>query len=674
MKQRLRIALLLFIVVWIFVVLGFYYWGHQASLQAPMIGLGRVLGLMIVSATLGVVALSGGWLLSRLLRLPYNSLAEAIIFSLGLGMGLMALLTLALGFIGWIRPLIFWIITLIWTILALPWLYRTLRRTSFEAQPAAEPLARFDYFLLTVLGINLIAALQIALIPPVGWDALSTHLVLVQKALEARRLFASPLFNRPLVGHMLFIWSMALGGDGMPQLVSFWQSIVMAATVWVLGRQFWGRRVALLAVTILYTVEVLVLTATWPYVDLATGLFSLLSVFALVKWLIGDKRRRAWLVASAIMGVLTAHTKLNGLFVLPALVLGGIMGLCLPAATAQRQRIKAVATDVVLAALAGGLLALLWTLSEKALSSTATTDVTRVLSTASVVASRALTPEGLWEQVGRYLTIPWELTILGQQGTTAFDGAITPFFLILLPLLLILRRKGQVILVLGMVGLVEFTAWLLVPREYHQSRHLIPTYSLFSLLTAYVIYRLPEFDREWFSLSKFFRLVLILVLSLQTISMMTWREAYDPLPYLLGVESRTEYLVRHLNGGWSPGYYNVMRVINETLSQDSKVGILHPEPRLYYCRRDCITLSLREAGNPQEMAALVEKRGLTHLLVSWSGIKFYQDFHQDANDEEQYQNWLSFSIRLERFLDDYAVLEHNEQDSFGLYRLELEKR
>jgi hypothetical protein len=668
MKRGLQTTLILLVVAWIFIVLGFYYWGHQASLRGPVVGLGRTLGLVLISAALGTVALSGGWFLSRLLRLPYTSLAEAIVFSLGLGLGLMALLTLALGFAGWLRPLIFWIITLVWTALALPWLYRSLRRTAFESQPSAESLSCFDYFLLAVLGINLIAALQIALIPPIGWDALTTHLVLVKEALDAGQLLAGPLFNRPLVGHLLFIWGMAVGGDIMPQLISFWQSVAMVATVWALGRRFFGQRVALLAATVFYSVEVLVLTAVWPYVDLATGLFSLLAVFALIKWQVGrdeNEGRRAWLVVSAVMGVLAAHTKLNGLFVLPALALGAIIGLWW-----QRGRIKVAATDIALATLAGGLLASLWTLSEKALSSAATTDVARVLDTAALVASHTLSPANLWARMGRFLVIPWKLTILGRQGTAAFDGAITPLFLILLPLLLFLRRKERVILSLGIVSLMEFVAWLLVPRGYYQSRHLIPTYPLFSLLAACVIRRLPELDRKWFSLSGFFRLVLVMVLGVQTVVMMTWREIYDPLPYLLGMQSRTEYLAYHLNSGWSPGYYNVMQVINETLPRDSKVGFVSPESRVYYCQRDYVHHPFQRGGTAEEMAAVVQEQGLTHLLVSWSGITYYLNFDPAADDEKQHQRWIAFSNELERFLNDRAVLEHNEQDSFGLYRLE----
>jgi hypothetical protein len=669
MKRGLLTALVLLTVAWIFIVLGFYYWGHQASLKGPVVGLGRTLGLMLVSAALSIVALSGGWLLSRLLHLSYDSLAEAIVFSLGLGMGLMALLTLALGFAGWLRPLVFWVITLIWTALALPWLYRFLRRTPFESGPPAEPLSRFDCFLLAVLGINLIAALQIALIPPIGWDALTTHLVLVKEALGAKRLLAGPLVNRPLVGHYLFIWGTAVGGDIMPQLISFWQSVAMVATVWTLGRRFFGQRVALLAATVLYSVEVLVLTAVWPYVDLATGLFSLLAVFALIKWQVGqaeNEGRRAWLMVSAVMGVLAAHTKLNGLFVLPALALGAIIGLWW-----QRGRIKAAAADIVLATLAGGLLACLWTLSEKALSSTATTSVANVVGAAASAASRTLASANLWAQVGRFLVIPWKLTVLGRQGTAAFDGAITPLFLILLPLLLFLRRKERVILSLGIVSLIEFVAWLLVPRGYYQSRHLIAAYPLFSLLTAYVIHRLPELDRKWFSLSGFFRLVLAMVLGTQTVAMMTWREIYDPLPYLLGIQSRTEYLAHHLNSGWSPGYYNVMQVINETLPQDSKVGFVSPESRVYYCQRDYVHHPFQGGGTAEEMAAVVQEQGLTHLLVSWSGITYYLNFDPAADDEKQHQRWIAFSNELERFLDDHAVLEYNEQDSFGLYRLEL---
>jgi len=668
MKRGLQATLILLVVAWIFTVLVFYYWGHQASLKGPAVGLGRMLGLVLISAALGTVALSGGWFLSRVLRLPYTSLAEAIVFSLGLGLGLMTLLTLALGFAGWLRPLIFWIITLVWAVLALPWFYRSLRRTAFEPQRSTEPLSRFDYFLLVVLGINLIAALQMALIPPIGWDALTTHLVLVREALDAGQLLAGPLLDRPLAGHLLFMWGMAMGGDTMPQLISFWQSVAMVATVWALGRRFFSQRVALVAATVLYSVEVLVLTAVWPYVDLATGLFSLLAVFALIEWQVGrtgSEGRRAWLVVSAVMGMLAAHTKLNGLFVLPALTLGAIVGLWW-----QRERIKAAAADIVVATLAGGLLASLWTLSEKALSSAATTDVARVLDTAASVASRTLAPANLWTRVGRYLVIPWKLTILGRQGTAAFDGAITPLFLILLPLLLFLRRKERVVLSLGIVSLVEFVAWLLVPRGYYQSRHLIPTYPLFSLLVAYVIHRLPELDRKWFSLSGFFRLVLVMVLGIQTVVTMTWREIYDPLPYLLGGQSRTEYLAHHLNSGWSPGYYNVMQVINETLPQDSKVGFVSPESRVYYCQRDYVHHPFRRGGTAEEMAAVVQEQGLTHLLVSWSGITYYLNYDPAADDEKQHQRWIAFSNELERFLNDHAVLEHNEQDSFGLYRLE----
>ncbi len=665
MKRGLQTIAILLVIAWIFIVLGFYYWGHQGSLKGPVVGLGRTLGLMLVSAVLGIVALSGGWFVSRWLRLRYASLTEAVVFSLGLGMGVMAVLTLALGFAGLLRPLVFWIISLAWIALALPWLYRSLRGAVFKPQLPAEPFSRFDLFLLALLGVNLIVALQMALIPPIGWDALTTHLVLVREALDARQLLAGPLLNRPLAGHLLFIWGTALGGDVMPQLISFWQSVAVLAAVWALGRRYFGRRVALLSAAILYSVEVLVLTGVWPYVDLATGLFGLLAVFGLIKWQAEHEGKRAWLIVSAVMGALAAHTKLNGLFVLPALAVGATIGLWW-----RRRQARAALVDVALATVAGGLLALLWTLSEKALSSAATTDVARVLDTAASVASRTLAPANLWARLGRYLIIPWELTILGRQGTAAFDGAITPLFLILLPLLLFLRRKDRVILTLGIASLIQFVAWLLVPRGYYQSRHLIPVYPLFSLLTAYAIHRLPEFDREWFSLSGFFRLVLIMVLSIQTIILMGWREIYDPLPYLLGMENRTEYLDRHLNSGWSPGYYNAMQVINETLPPDSRVGFAAPESRVYYCQRDYVQSPFPRGATAGEMAAIAEEQGLTHVLVSWGAIEYYLNYDADAADEAKRQRWLDFSGELARFLAEHTALEYGEQGSFMLYRLE----
>jgi hypothetical protein len=261
------------------------------------------------------------------------------------------------------------------------------------------------------------------------------------------------------------------------------------------------------------------------------------------------------------------------------------------------------------------------------------------------------------------------MTILGRQGTTAFDGAITPLFLILLPLLLFLRRKERVVLSLGMVGLIEFAAWALVPRGYHQSRHLIPTFPLFSLLVAYVVCRLPEFDRPWFSLSGFFRLVLILVLGIQTISMATWRETFDSLPYVLGMETRTTYLARHLNSGWSPGYFDMMRVINRTLPHDSTVGFVDPEARVYYCQCAYVKFPFRYARTVEEMAAAAEDQGLTHLLVSWKGIAFFLNEHENAGNEEQVWKWSSFSDTLHGFLDEHAALEYQVADSMSLYRV-----
>ena len=663
MQKATKSILLPLILIWLFIVVAFYYWGHQFLLIRPVISLLRSVGLIAICALVGLTALGLGAVLSRLLRLPYEGWGERIVYSLILGQGAMAVMMLALGFAALISPALLWLLTLLVAIPTSVWLVRSRRSSQADGEGEEEPLQRFDYLLLTFIGIILFAGLQLSLAPPIAWDGLSTHLPLVSDILGAGSLEPSELTSRPLAGHLVFAWGMALGGDILPQLISFGQALIMVGAVWEFTRDHFGRRTGILSAAILCSVEVFIIAATWPYVDVAVGMFGLGAILALVKWQLGG--RRPWLVIAMLFAVFSAHTKLNGLFVYPVIIIGTAIGLWW-----QRDNLGRRLLEVAMAVGLAVIISWLWLSAEAALRVQTSSDITAITSTAGAVAGRISAAPDIVSRLVNYAIVTWEMTILGQQGGLIYDGTITPLFLILTPFIIVLPGKPRVIWALLIAALLEFGAWLLVPQNYYQNRHLIFAYPIFSILAAYSIMRLPEIDRPWFSLSGFFRIVLVMVLGIQVMFLFGWLQGINPTAYLLGLQSREQYLARNLDPGISPGYFSAMNVINSQLPEGSVVGVVQPEPRTYYCQENCIRLSFPRTATAEEMARISSENGLTHVLVSANGLKYWLDFYED--DAGQRESWSAFMAELGRFTEQYGNIEHVQDESFYLYRLQLD--
>jgi hypothetical protein len=272
-------------------------------------------------------------------------------------------------------------------------------------------------------------------------------------------------------------------------------------------------------------------------------------------------------------------------------------------------------------------------------------------------------------QIAAYFRILWNMTIIGQQGGS-YDGTISPFFLILTPLLLFLPGKPKVIWELLLAALLILVAWLAVPSGYYQNRHLIIAYPFFSILAAYAVSRLPELDLAQFSISGFFRILILLVFGIQLLLFAAWYQALNPSLYLLGLQSRSQYLSARLNIESSPGFYTMMQTMDQELPEDSIVGVAWPEPRVYYCPRECIRDVFGRTGSLEQMVTTTEQEGLTHILVNRGGLSFWLDPGNIRHgfDDDQI---LAYISALDSFVAQYGVLEFEQSDSYYLYRVEL---
>ena len=659
MTRWLKTAILPLCLLWLFAILAAYYWGQQARLVPAALALIRLLWQGSALGLIGLTSYGAGRFLANRLQLSFNHKAEQLVFSLGLGQLLLSLLILALSLVGGLNRGLFWLLGLAGAVTTGFWLWRQRQPATPSATQPANPWTTWEKIYIAALAINLSAGLLLALAPPVGWDGLSTHLVLVRDALTTGRLQPTSVFQRPLAGHLYYIWGFALGGESLPQLLSYSQAMLTIVAIWGLARQHFDRATALLAVVILSAVETFLLTAAWPYADMPTAWFALLATLAFLRWAGHQEPTPSrWLLLSALFAAMTFGSKVNGLFLLPPLLLGSALVLWW-----QRAHWRVRLLDGALGLLGGGLLWGVWIWLGHWLRPAGGNTISRL--------SNALPAAGdgidIADRLLDYLRLPFEMTILGQQGLQIFDGRITPLFLILIPILIFLPRKPRLIQLLLLFAGLELAGWILVPQGYYQTRHLMMAFPLFSLLAAYTLSRMPELDTPWFTLSGFWRVIMVLVLAIQAIFYLDWLTFYDPLPYVLGYQSRDSFLAQNLNGGTANGYYEMILAIHDLVEPEAVVGFARPEPRTFYCHPiRCQRLDLPLSGADAVTGFLEESEQFDYLLVSWAGIDYFQAFY--AEEPARQIGWQELETALAAYLEKRGELIHTE-GGFSLYRL-----
>jgi hypothetical protein len=272
----------------------------------------------------------------------------------------------------------------------------------------------------------------------------------------------------------------------------------------------------------------------------------------------------------------------------------------------------------------------------------------------------------------RLLIAPWEMSVLGTQGTESYDATIGPILLTTVPLLALVWRKiapeeRRVIGYALVVCLIQYLFWLYgVARSalLVQTRLLFPIFTLLALVAGYTVDKLAVLTRRAFSLQWFVTTVLLLALGLNAVSSALHFVSDSPLAYLAGFESRESYLTRHLGL-----YYTTMVHINENLPPSAKVLFLW-EPRSYYCQRNCwpdaildqfkhLTYKYHDA---EGIAEHLHREGVTHLLLYQTGLEHILEVGFDPITPDD-------MAALSALQEDYLHLIHDEGGAYLLYEL-----
>jgi 4-amino-4-deoxy-L-arabinose transferase-like glycosyltransferase len=690
--QRTRWLLTGLFIGWIFFTLGSFYAVQKPfTASSPRLVSNALAQLMPLSAIdpaaignclldllaagwLALVALvTGTWLLQKLL--PDRSLVETTILGAGLGLGLLGFISLALGFLGLFQPATAYGILIVLSGISLPQ-----ARRLFVCWRVWRPVNRPNWLTVFFLAAMAGLALSVALLPPTDWDGLFYHLTGPKLYLAAGRVTGGidiPHLSFPALMEMLYAWAILLRGDIAAKLLHTVFALLLAGLVYLSGGRLLDRKAAWPAMLLLVSMPMIGTLAGWAYNDLALAFYQLASIYAIINYQLvmnneglvdtgnslassgrpgSDSDGRRWVVLSGLFAGLAMGLKYTS-FVTPLVVGGLILWVNYRPARPTRHvsRLTGLADFAIFAAVAL-MMVLPWYAKNWVFTGNPVYPFLSGIFDGQYwddfrATWYAAAGTGIGFRPGTLLALPWLLT-LGVRDANYWDGRTGPLYLLFLPLVLLYGLFGYrrnetarpaALDPLLIYALAQFGFWTLGvvwSRALWQSRLLLPGLVGLAPVAGWVWASLSDFDLPGFSLKRFVNVTIALTLALTVVDGGLLTLQINPWPYLLGLESRPEYLTRRLGA-----YYAAMQRINEELPAEAVILFLW-EPRSYYCQRDCRPDSILDAfphtvyqhGTADAIVQRWQQAGITHVLIHRLGLNFMLRENPDIINTELLQS------------------------------------
>jgi 4-amino-4-deoxy-L-arabinose transferase-like glycosyltransferase len=652
-----------FFVLWLFAVLAAFYVVQKPFTLATARAVARTMLDVMTAVAIAVVGAALGRRILIWLGLGCLSPGDLVWLAPGLGLGALALMSFALGLAGgWHRSVIYGFAALTTLLLARDILALARRIGTWRPRLAVGTWGR------RYLAATLLLTLLLALAPPTSWDGLFYHLT--GPALYIDRTAIRPLnvniphLAFPSLMEMLFSLAMLLRSDVAAKLLHLAYGLLMMAVVYRLSQRWQGREVGRWSLLLLASMPMVAVLAAWAYNDLALAFYQLAALYSLLIW--RKDERWGWLVVAGVLSGLALGLKYTA-FPLP---LTGLIYLL----WRSKDRWRAAAIFALLT----GLIAAPWYLRNWVF--TGNPVYPFVFHGQNWDAFRAAWYAHAGTGIGwhplQILALPATMT-LGLRDVNYYDGRMGPLFLALTPAVIWLlvrtwrgrvrlrapNRKRQVFILLGGFAAVYAITWTLgviQSRSLFQARLFLPGFAALVPLLSQSLVELAAMDRPGFSLSAFVRLAVGAVLALALVDQGLAVLRVDPLGYLVGYESRPDYLTRVLGD-----YYRAMEELEGIVPEDGRVLFLW-EPRSYYSPRnaqpDAILdnwahLRHRYHTDAQIIAHLRED-GYTHVLLNRRGLDFVIEENESPLPMEDVE-------RLQDFIEKQLDLV----DTIGVYRL-----
>ncbi|MBI2664075.1 glycosyltransferase family 39 protein [Candidatus Woesearchaeota archaeon] len=532
-------------------------------------------------------------------KIRFRNAGEEAVFSQAAGLVMFALATFALGLMGLLYDALFRILA----ILLVAAFFRRIKAYLLWLLQSIHWKFRFDNLLTAVIAAFILLNIIAALAPVHSSDAIAHHVALPKIYAEQHRITSIPDIipsNYPMAVNMLFLDGYLLAGGILSELIAAYIGILSALAIYYFCARYFSRRTGIIAAAIFYTLPIFSLYNVRGFVDIGTGLFAFLAIYAFFMW--NETKERQIVLLSAVFAGFAASTKTSAV-VVPA-VAGGLFAC-------SYLRRKRISMDLALFGAVALAIMLPWII--RAYASTGNpvypllysvfggTHLNPVLAQFWI---DTLSTAGFGKSAPDFLALPWNVTM----HSSAFKEStgIGPAFLAYIPVLLLMKGVDRKIFVVLLTAAAFIITWFLTAQLL---RYIFVVFALLAIVSGYALSGMLK--EKWLKAAGIVSFAAILLIH----AGMWAGTNSDEVGAAIGLQSEDEFLRQKVSN------YEILKFANENL--DNAKICLYGDIRGYYSKHEYVGchpawqgyVDFSSINNSGQLLGRFEEIGITHLLV-----------------------------------------------------------
>jgi len=571
---------------------------------------------VLVLIMLNIVALSVGRRLFRIFHVDFTSFGQEIVFSLGLGLGVLAHITFLIGILGGLYSWIFYLILFLALIVLHRDVIELFREIFFKIKSTShKKYSKLAILLCGVLLITILMNLIAAFAPPSEADTMAYHFAVPKLFIKKHEIFYIPNLtaNMPMNQHMLYLLGMLLKSDVLTALIIFVEGIFFVLAIILFCRRYLSVKTGILAATILYTVPLITNIASSGSVEIGLTLFTFLGFWAFFEWT--QSRDIKWLIIAAVFVGFAIGTKYYGPISLISFGAIIIFDLSLSRELRFKQALMSLAIFGAVAVIVGAP----WYIRNLV-------NIGNPFHPAfyGIFGGRDWSAElnhyfkliiqnekrPLGDSFLKFILVPWDFTINGEKYNAGRIG-YGPVFLAFCPAIpLLFLRKGSRRLYgyILLFSLVFSAVWFWM--AFQRARHLLPIMPGISIVISGVIIHCLGHGVKLlkYATVTFIGVALLLNLGINIVFNSQF------VPVVLGIQAKDEYLTSQL---WN---YKDVLWINANLSKEDRL-LLRNRTICYYLEIEYFNDSYQgridwiNIKSVDELVKILHDMKITHLFL-----------------------------------------------------------
>ncbi|PKN00413.1 MAG: hypothetical protein CVU78_01305 [Elusimicrobia bacterium HGW-Elusimicrobia-2] len=609
-----------------------------------------------------LIAISAGKKIFKWLRCKFNSTAENNLFSLGIGLLIVAYGTYGLGVCGLLYKRIFYPIFFISAISLFPEIKQIiLEIKEYISGWNYRDLSNESKFFIVLLSTVAIANFFFSYAPPAGEDGLHCYLFHPMRFVRQHYIAVDLDFDFtqffPLLVQMLYTLGMVLKGVMVAKLIVYFLGISIACGAYFLTKQFIGKRFALLAASIYYTMPQVTGLSGVTRVNFGQIFYTLLAAWAFLNYANNSNKRQNFYLMAIMCGA-AFSAKYQGM----SAIVTGVILIFFWQVFMLRISLRQVAKELVIFLLVSFSLWIPWFARNYFATGSPVYPLYLIKAlpfgeTAMLLGKlMTLSP---FERLVKFLLFPRNL---------AYGGLINgsgPMLLAFIPLLLFVNDISREIKILfSFVVLMSIITMAGISVSLSDLwLHFSPAPLVFSIITAYAIIRICEMQKKSVRLFIYAAVIIALIFPNGVLS---YYFGFKRLPFFMGFQTAEEYIQEECAPEMEISF---VEFCNKNLPEDTTIlGISgFAVQAAYYYQMKIFPAKREQIGldNPEEILNFLNNKKIEYVF-----------FHQREYSRNPDGSFTNKTIPFFKFnwFKNQTVLEHfqliySEKDRVYLYRL-----